>query len=138
MCVVGWTQTAIAITMSGAAHSCGGADPIDVKTVQRHTLLAVQYGGVDVVVRNPDADASLRGAPTDANPRGWPINQYWLPAPDMAPKPGFSSSTTVVSFGVDGTPVDLLEALAIELTPRPKWRRRKLLEAQQAEAPPPL
>lgn len=122
MCVVGWTQSAIAITLSGAAYSCGGADPVDDKTVQRHTELASRYGGVHVVVRNPDADDSLRGRPTPDNPRGWPINQYWLPAPHFAPKPGFAASTTIVSFGVDGTPMDLAEALAIELTPRRKWR----------------
>lgn len=138
MCVVGWTQTAIAIATTGAAYSCGGADPIDEKTVQRHTAYAEKYGGVHVVRRNPDAPAELRGAPTEANPKGWSINEYWLPAPQFAPKPGFQASTDVVSFGVDGTPVDLLEALAIELTPRPKWRRRKLLEQQQAAPPPPL
>ena len=138
MCVVGWTQNAIAITMSGAAYSCAGADPIDPKTVQRHTALAVKYGGVHVVTRNPDAPDHLRGAPTEANPRGWSINEYWLPAPHMAPKPGFFAATNVVSFGPDGTPTDLAEMLALELQPRRKWRQRKLLELQQAAEPPPL
>jgi len=136
MCVVGWTQGALAIAMSGAAYSCEGADPIDPKTVGRHTALAEKYGGIHVVRRNPEAEAHLRGAPTDSNPRGWPINEYWLPSPQLAPKPGFFASPGVVSFGLDGTPIDLAEALAIELTPRRKWRQRRLLELQQATAPP--
>lgn len=137
MCVVGWTQPAFAIAMSGAAYSCAGADPIDTKTVSRHTAYAEKYGGVHVVRKNPAAEPHLRGAPSDSNPNGWPINEYWLPAPQMAPKPGFFASVSAVSFGLDGTPLDLAEALAIELTPRPKWRRRKQLE-QQESPPPPL
>lgn len=138
MCVVGWTQSAIAITMSGAAYSVAGADPIDPKTVQRHTALAVKYGGVHVVTRNPEAPDHLRGAPTETNPRGWAINEYWLPAPHMAPKPGFFAPTNVVSFGPDGTPTDLAEMLALELTPRRKWRQRQQLERLQALDPPQL
>lgn len=138
MCVVGWTQPAVAIAMSGAAYSCAGADPIDPKTVGRHTALAEKYGGVHVVRRNPDAEPHLRGAPTESNGRGWPINEYWIPAPQFAPKPGFFASVSVVSFGADGTPLDLAEALAIELTPRPKWRQRQQLSKQQQAPPPPL
>lgn len=129
--VAGWTQPALAITLSGAATSSGGADPIDVKTVQRHTDLAVAFGGVQKIVRNPDAPDELRGRPTPSNPRGWPINEYWIPAPQFM-KPGFSGPW----FGADGQPRDLREALALALEPKAK-RPRRVREAREREQPPP-
>lgn len=129
MCVVGWAQTALALALSGAACTEGHADPIDVKTVQRHAALASQHGALRVTVRNPDAEPELRGLPCDSNPRGWPINMYWLPAPNFT-KPGFTGT----HFDADGNPIGLEEALALELPARAK-RPRRLREAQQ---PPPL
>jgi hypothetical protein len=130
LCVVGWTQTALAIALSGAAYLGGHSDPIDAKTVQRHTELAVAHGGVQVVVRNPDAPPELRGGPCSSNSKGWPINEYWLPAENFSAKPGFVG----VHYGGDGSPIGLEDALAIELTPRAK-RPRRLLEQMR---PPPL
>jgi hypothetical protein len=130
LAVVGWTQTALALTISGPATTDAGADPVDPKTVQRHTALAEQYSGIQRVVRNPDAPAELRGRATPTNPRGWPINQYWIPSPDMM-KPGFTGAV----FDSEGQPIALEEALALELVPRAK-RPRRLREA--ALSPPPL
>lgn len=130
LAVVGWTQQALALTLSGPACTDAGADPIDVKTVQRHTTIAEQFGGLQKVVRNPDAEAELRGRPTDANPRGWPINAYWIPAPGFV-KPGFTGRW----FDAQGNPLELDVSLELELTPRAK-RPRRLREA--AQAPPPL
>lgn len=129
MCVVGWAQTALALALSGAACTEGHSDPVDVKTVQRHAALASQHGALRVVVRNPDAEPELRGLPCDSNPRGWPINQYWLPAPNFT-KPGFTGA----HFDVDGNPIGLEESLALELPARAK-RPRRLREEHR---PPPL
>lgn len=135
--VVGWTQTALAIALSGPAYSCGGADPIDPKTVQRHTALAVEFGGVQVVVRNPAAPAELRGLPCESNPRGWAINEYWLPSPQFH-KPGFVGRW----FDADGSPIGLEDALALELVARAKrprrLRERRSREREQQQLPPPL
>lgn len=135
--VVGWTQTALAIALSGPAYSCGGADPIDTKTVQRHTALAVEYGGVQVVSRNPDAPPELRGRPCESNPRGWSINEYWLPSPKFH-KPGFVGRW----FEADGSPIGLDAALALDLVPRAKRARRvrelRAREREQQQLPPPI
>lgn len=129
--VVGWTQTALALALSGPSTTDGGADPIDTKTVQRHVALASVHGGVQVVVRNPDAEATLRGAPCASNPRGWPINAYWIPAPGFH-KPAFVGA----HFDENGNPLALETSLAITLMPRAK-RRRRLRELRAQQAPPP-
>lgn len=128
LAVVGWTQSALAIALSGPATTDAGADPIDVKTVQRHTELAELHGALQRVVRDPSAEAELRGRPTESNPRGWPINAYWIPAPGMM-KPGFTGQ----HFDSEG-PINLEQALALELIARAK-RPRRLRE--QAQPPPP-
>lgn len=129
--VVGWTQPALALTVSGPATIDAGADPVDVKTVQRHTELAIEYGALQRVVRNPAAEPELRGNPTDSNPRGWPINEYWIPAPHFG-KPGFSGRW----FDDDGNPLELEPSLALPLEPRAK-RPRRLRELRAQQAPPP-
>ena len=128
LAVVGWTQTALAICLSGPAYSANGDDPIDVKTVQRHTALAQEFGAVQLVHHNPDAEPELRGAPTEANPRGWPINAYWIPSSPEFHKPGFTGRW----IDHTGQPIDLEKALAIELNAKAK-RARRLREAR-AEA----
>lgn len=132
--VIGWTQSALAIALTGAALTWADADPVDVKTVQRHTGLAIAYGGVQLVAKNPDAPPELRGAPTDSNPKGWAINVYWLPDSPELHKPGFTGRW----FDASGNAIGLDEALAIELIPRMKRARRLREErrAQRAEAPP--
>lgn len=129
MCVVGWTQTALALAISGAACTEGHADPVDVKTVQRHAALATQHGALGVTVRNPDAPPELRGLPCASNGRGWPINMYWVPSPNFS-KPGFAGS----HFDAQGNPIALEESLALELPARAK-RPRRLREEHR---PPPL
>jgi len=137
-CVRGWTQPALAMMLSGAATTDADADPIDVKTIQRHVELAEDYGGLRRVVRKPDADPEFRGRPTASNPKGWPINEYWVPSAEFR-KPAHSVPTRdgqPVHFDANGEPIGLAEALAIELIPRVK-RPRRLRELAASQAPPP-
>ena len=133
LAVVGWVQNAIALAISGPAHVDAGADPVDAKTVQRHVALAEHYGAMQVVRRNPAAEPHLRGRPTESNPRGWAINEYWIPTPDFM-KPGFIGA----HFDAEGNPIGLEDALALELVPRAKRPRRvREAKAQQAQSQPP-
>lgn len=138
-CVRGWTQPALALMLSGAACTDAGADPIDTKTVQRHVELAEDYGGLRRVVRNPDAEPEFRGRPTESNPKGWPVNEYWVPSAEFR-KPSHSLPTRdgqPVHFDSNGEPIGLAEALALELIPRVK-RPRRLREQRASQAPPPI
>lgn len=135
--VRGWTQSALVLALSGAACTDAGADPIAEKTIQRHVVIAEDYGGLRRVVRNPDAAPEFRGFPTESNPRGWSINEYWVPdvgffKPDYA-KPARDGAP--VHFDAEGNPLELELSLALELVPRMK-RARRLRE--QREQPPPI